>query len=146
MDLLRKFRYYYSSIDRETARRQLRYTATPKALQDYNDDNTTVLKEDTTKSKTRLVVGDSGSLVVGGRIIIDTEIMKVKEIPDSQTIVVYRGYDNTAKAPHITGASIDALTAADNALVEPDDDFGFNEIKSEWQDGKARNPVTGTDE
>ena len=100
---------YYSSIYRETARRQLRYTATPKALQDYNDDNTTVLKEDTTKSKTRLVVGDSGSLVVGGRIIIDTEIMKVKEIPDSQTIVVYRGYDNTAKAPHITGASIDAL-------------------------------------
>ena len=24
--------------------------------------------------------------------------------------------------------------------------IGFNEIKSEWQDGKARNPVTGTDE
>jgi hypothetical protein len=136
---------YYSSIDRETARRQLRYTATPKALQDYNDDNTTVLKEDTTKSKTRLVVGDSGSLVVGGRIIIDTEIMKVKEIPDSQTIVVYRGYDNTAKAPHITGASIDALTAADNALVEPDDDFGFNGVIEDFNDGGTWSPTRQED-
>ena len=136
---------YYSSIDRETARRQLRYTATPKALQDYNDDNTTVLKEDTTKSKTRLVVGDSGSLVVGGRIIIDTEIMKVKEIPDSQTIVVYRGYDNTAKASHITGTSIDALTAADNALVEPDDDFGFNGVIEDFNDGGTWSPTRQED-
>ena len=35
---------YYSSIDRETARRQLRYTASPQALQDYDNDNLKVLK------------------------------------------------------------------------------------------------------
>ena len=136
---------YYSSIDRETARRQLRYTGTPKALQDYNDDNTTVLKADISKSKTRIEVGDSGSLVVGGRIIIDTEIMKVKEIVDAQTIVVYRGYDNTVKATHITGTSIDALTAADDVQVEPDDDFGFNGVIEDFTDGGTWSPTRQTD-
>ena len=136
---------YYSSIDRETARRQLRYTGTPKALQDYNDDNTTVLKADISKSKTRIEVGDSGPLVVGGRIIIDTEIMKVKEIVDAQTIVVYRGYDNTAKATHITGTSIDALTAADDILVEPDDDFGFNGIIDQFSDSRSFSPTQQKD-
>ncbi|WJZ47972.1 tail sheath stabilizer [Synechococcus phage DSL-LC03] len=29
---------YYASVDRQNAKRQMRYTATPKALQDYNDD------------------------------------------------------------------------------------------------------------
>jgi hypothetical protein len=71
--------------------------------------------------------------------------MKVKEIPDSQTIVVYRGYDNTAKAPHITGASIDALTAADNALVEPDDDFGFNGVIEDFNDGGTWSPTRQED-
>tara|TARA_B100000902_G_C27230347_1_gene874455 strand:- start:148 stop:1197 length:1050 start_codon:yes stop_codon:yes gene_type:complete len=136
---------YFTSVDRETARRQLRYTATPKALQDYNDDNTTVLKADLSKSKTKVEVGDSGSLVVGGRIIIDTEVMKVKEIVDAQTIVVYRGYDNTVKATHITGTSIDALTAADDVLVEADDDFGFNGVVEDFTDGGTWSPTRQTD-
>ena len=34
----------------------------------------------------------------------------------------------------------------DPADADPDDDFGFNEIKSEWTDGLSRNPTTGIDE
>ena len=136
---------YYSSIDRETARRQLRYTASPQALQDYDNDNTTVLKEDTTKAKTRLVVDDSSALAVGNRIIIDTEIMKIKEIPDSKTLVVYRGYNSTTKAIHVTGASIDVLTAADDALVDPDDDFGFNGFIEDFNDGGTFSPTRQED-
>ena len=65
-------------------------------------------------------------LSVGMRIIIDKEIMKIKEIVDANTIIVYRGYQSTA-ATHIEGASIDVLTTVDDdLLVEPDDDFGFN--------------------
>jgi len=34
----------------------------------------------------------------------------------------------------------------DPANADPDDDFGFNEIYSEFTDGKSRNPSTGVDE
>jgi len=62
-----------------------------------------------------------------------------------------------AKAPRVTRYSVTpkatvdynddgAITAADDAFVDPEDDFGFNEIYSEFTDMKKRNPVTDTDE
>ena len=62
-----------------------------------------------------------------------------------------------AKAPRVTRYSVTpkatvdynedgVVTAADDAFVDPDDDFGFNEIYSEFTDIKKRNPVTDTDE
>lgn len=68
---------YYSSIDRQNAKREMRYTATPKALQDYNDD----------------------------------------------------GLINTA----------------DDALIVPGDDFGFNEGLEDFSDFKTYSPSQGTD-
>ena len=47
---------YHASVDTENARRELRYSATPQARQDYNDDNTAELKERFTKTKTRFDV------------------------------------------------------------------------------------------
>ena len=135
---------YYASVDTENARRELRYSATPQARQDYNNDNTTELKEDLTKAKTRMDVGDTSSLAVDMRIIIDKEIMKIKQIVDANTIVVFRGYDTIA-ATHLTGASIDVLTAADDALVEPDDDFGFNGVLETFNDSKSYSPTQQKD-
>ena len=57
-----------------------------------------------------------------------------------------RDRNNSTIATHTGGAGILKIDAADNALLEADDDFGFNELKSEWLDGKSRNPTTGTDE
>jgi hypothetical protein len=34
----------------------------------------------------------------------------------------------------------------DPLTADPDDNFGFNELYSEFSDGKSRNPVTGADE
>ena len=34
----------------------------------------------------------------------------------------------------------------DPADADPDDDFGFNELYSEFTDGLSRNPTTGIDE
>ena len=78
------------------------------------------------------------------RIVIDKEIMKVKEIVDANTIVVNRGYQSVA-ATHIENASIDVLTAADDALVEPDDDFGFNGVIETFTDSKTWSPTQQTD-
>ena len=122
----------------------MRYTATPKALKDYDDDNTTVLRTDLSKTKTRFDVTSTLALAVGMRIIIDKEIMKIKEIVDANTIVVYRGYESVA-ATHIENASIDVLTTADDALVEPDDDFGFNGIIEVFDDSKSYSPTQQKD-
>jgi len=122
----------------------LRFTATPQALKDYNDDNTAVLRADLSKTKTRFDISDTSALAVGMRIIIDKEIMKIKQIVDSNTITVNRGYQTIA-ATHIEGASIDVLTATDDALVEPDDDFGFNGSVETFFDSKSYSPTQQKD-
>ena len=135
---------YHASVDTENARRELRYSATPQALKDYNDDNTAVLKTDLSKTKTRFDVTSTLALSSGMRIIIDKEIMKIKEIVDANTIIVNRGYQSVT-ATHIEGASIDVLTAADDLLVEPDDDFGFNGIIEVFNDSKTYSPTQQKD-
>ena len=135
---------YYASVDTENARRELRYSATPQVRQDYNDDNTTELKENLTKTKTRMDVGATSALAVDMRIIIDKEIMKIKEIVDANTIIVFRGYESIATT-HTKGTSIDVLTAADDALIEPDDDFGFNGVIEVFNDSKTYSPTQQKD-
>ena len=135
---------YHASVDTENARRELRYSATPQALKDYNDDNTTVLRTNLSKTKTRFDVTATSALAVGMRIIIDKEIMKIKEIVDANTIVVNRGYQSVA-ATHIENASIDVLTAADDLLVEPDDDFGFNGVLEQFSDSRSYSPTQQKD-
>jgi hypothetical protein len=135
---------YHASVDTENARRELRYSATPQALKDYNDDNTAELRGDLSKTKTRFDVSDTSALSVGMRIIIDKEIMKIKEIVDANTIIVIRGYQSIA-ASHISPASIDVLTTADDALVEPDDDFGFNGSLDVFQDARSFSPTQQKD-
>ena len=135
---------YHASVNTETARRELRFTATPQAREDYDDDNTTVLRSNISKTKTRFDVTSTLALAVGMRIIIDKEIMKIKEIVDANTIVVNRGYQSVA-ATHIENTSIDVLTAADDLLVEPDDDFGFNGIIEDFTDSRTFSPTQQKD-
>ena len=135
---------YHASVNTETARRELRFTATPQARQDYDDDNTTVLRTNISKTKTRFDVTSTLALAVGMRIIIDKEIMKIKEIVDSNTIIVNRGYQSVA-ATHIENTSIDVLTASDDDLVEPDDDFGFNGIIEDFTDSRTFSPTQQKD-
>ena len=125
---------YYSNTNIKTAKRVQRYTATPKALQDYNDDNATVVDGAISTEVTKIKVSASTDLTVGGRIIIGGEIMYVEKI-SGQNVNVIRGYDNTAIAEHEHGATVNVLNAADDALIEFGDDFGFNETSSFFTDG-----------
>ena len=143
--LIKKVQVDYAADTRIGTKRELRYTATPKALKDYNDDNTATLTKNIAKSTTRITINDSSNLAIDNRIIIDTEIMKVKEIPDGTTIVVKRGWDNTTAASHLENASIDVLSTADNVLVDVDDDFGFDGTIEDFTDGKTYSPTQRTD-
>jgi hypothetical protein len=144
--LIRKVQVdYYANTDRETAKRELRYSVTPKALKDYNNDNVSILKEALNKTETRLTVNTSSGIVSEDRIIIDREIMKVMEVVDSETIVVKRGYDGSSITSHLENTSIDKLTSSDDSLVHIDDDFGFNENISSFIDSRDFSPSRSID-
>ena len=68
-------------------------------------------------------------------------------VPDISSKVIKKSIVDTHLKVDTTAAREVRYTVTPDPLTaEADDDFGFNEIKSEWQDGKARNPVTGQDE
>ena len=135
---------YYADTNIQTAKRQVRYVATPLAKKDYNNDNTTTLNEDLTTSETLVGLSSISSLEVGNRIIIDSEIMKIKSISGTN-IIVTRGYNDTVASTHLKGASIDVLSQADNDAIIPGDDFGFSDETYFFQDGGDFSPTRKID-
>ena len=143
--IIKKVQVDYATDTAASARRQMRYTATPKALKDYNNDETTTINEDLTTTETRVTVTDSTSLAVNSRIVVGSEIMKVSEVVDAITIIVKRGFDSSIATKHISGSTINLLTTADDAQVAPGDDFGFNEFDEFFDDGFTYSPTKQTD-
>jgi len=135
---------YHTTTNTKTAKRELRYVAEPRALKDYNDDNATTLAADINAEQTQFQVTNASSFLVDGYIYITNELMQIREISGS-TLLVHRGVDGTQADSHITGASIDAVTKADDDLVEPGDDFGFSEERFDFGDGKTFSPSKGID-
>ena len=135
---------YYTSTNTVTARRNVRYSVTPQAKQNYDDDEATVVDGAISKDVTEFNVSASTDLSVNDRIIIDTEIMFIRSI-NGKKITVFRGYDDTIAAKHEHNASIGVLNTVDDAQVEFGDDFGFNETVSFFTDGKKYSPSQGID-
>jgi len=143
--IIKKVQVDYSSDTATSARRQMRYTATPKALKDYNNDQTTTINEDLSTTETRITVTDSSSLTVNSRIVVGSEIMKISQVVDAITIIVKRGFDSSIATEHISGTTINLLTTADDAQIEPADDFGFNEFNEFFDNGFTYSPTKQTD-
>jgi len=135
---------YYSDTNIQTARRNIRYSATPAAKENYDGDEATVLDGAISEKVTKFKVSATTDLAANQRIIIDTEIMKIRSI-SGQNVTVFRGHDNTVAATHEHNAPIGVLSTADDALIEFGDDFGFNETSSFFTDGKKFSPSQGID-
>ena len=135
---------YYGSTNIKTAKRVQRYSATPIAKQNYDDDTATVLSGAISDKVTTFKVSATTDLAANQRIIIDTEIMKIRSI-SGQNVTVFRAHDNTVAAKHEHGANIGVLSATDNASIEFGDDFGFDEMSSFFSDGKEFSPSQGID-
>ena len=135
---------YYTSTNTVTAKRDVRYSVTPQAKQNYDDDEATVVDGAISKDVTEFNVSASTDLSVNDRIIIDTEIMFIRSI-NGKKITVFRGYDDTIAAKHEHNASIGVLNTVDDAQIEFGDDFGFNETVSFFTDGKKYSPSQGID-
>ena len=122
---------YKTGVNREVAPRRVQYQVTPKALRDQDQDGAGLnLTKDIDKRFATLEVTDSTVFSIGDLIEINNEVMKVKTKPDGTTITVTRGANATTKADHAAGSVIDIITASDDALLDSDDDFGFNEMTS----------------
>ena len=135
---------YYTDTNRQNASRQLRYTVTPRALKDYNSDETTVIAENISEEITQFQVSDATPLIVNSYIQIDDESMYIREI-NGNTLLVNRGQDGTQITTHAEGTALNVINAADDLLIDLDDDFGFSESRYDFGDGKIYSTTKGTD-
>ena len=141
--IIKKVQIDYSSAIR--APREVRYIVTPTATKDYNQDQTLALAATLEVGKTLMTVTSGASLVVGQYIQINSEVMRVEE-KDNVSIIVARGQYRTTEIKHSSGDVINLINAADHALIEVGDDFGFNSDIEFFQDSKFFSPSQGTDQ
>ena len=98
-----------------------------------------------TATDVRITVNDTSNFSVGDRIVIDSEVMKIKEKPDATTLVVKEDLIEHLKVEHLEQAKVNKLTTADDNLIDIGDDFGFSETSSIFTDSLQFNPATRTD-
>ena len=123
-DIIKKVSIGYVA-DAKAKTRDLTYTVLPRATKNYDGDVATNLTNDISLANTEVTVNDASTIADNTYIIIDNESLYV----DSQSgnvLTVRRGQDGTTAAAHVAGAGIGLVTAADNALIEIGDDFGFD--------------------
>lgn len=135
---------YYTNTERKNASRELRYVATPKALKDYNSDGATQLSEDIAANVTEFSVEFGTQLISKTYIQIGEEVMFIREIAGN-VIKVNRGENGTIATTHETLDYVNAINAADDELIDLDDDFGFNESTFNFNDGKIYSTTKQTD-
>jgi hypothetical protein len=135
---------YYSSTNKVNASRQIRYIATPRAVKDYNNDETTTLAQDVDLNITKFRVSDATPLVVNSYIEINQENMYITNI-DGNSITVVRGKDNTPPLEHQEGDAVNVINQVDDDLILLGDDFDFNEETFNFGDGKVYSPRKGVD-
>jgi len=135
---------YYTSTNTKTAKRELRYTAEPRAIKDYNNDGTTSLAESITETQTQFDVTDGSTLTADSYIAIKDELMYIKKITGN-TILVRRGEDGTSVDFYDANQSINLVNSVDDNLIEVGDDFGFSEERFDFGDGRTFSPSKGVD-
>ncbi len=125
-DIIKKTTISYVAGDvTGTPSREIVYSVEPRAIKNYTGTILTNISKDISTDATLIEVNDASSISVNAYIDLEGEELLVKE-KNGNTITVQRGMDNTSITPHLAGSAIKSITAADNALVEEGDDFGFS--------------------
>ena len=116
---------YIAGRDASSAARDVTYSASPRAIKDYNGDFVTNISDDINMTAKTIVVDDSSGLTAKTYVDLEGEELYIKTI-NGNKITVERGKDNTTITSHLKGAPIKLITKEDNQLVEIGDDFGFD--------------------
>ena len=125
-DIIEKVSVGYISGDRtSTPSREVTYSVDPRAIQSYTNNIVTNLSKDITNIQTIIEVNDASSIATGSYITIDNEELRIAS-KSGNRLTVERGADSTSAVSHVAGSEIKLITAADNALIQIGDDFGFD--------------------
>ena len=116
---------YLSGTDTSNTTREITYSVVPRAVKNYTGDAATTLSVDISKTTKTFEVEDASGLTAKTYIDIDGEELFIKSISDNK-LTVLRGQDGSTVAEHVRGAPVHIINAADNALIEEGDDFGFS--------------------
>lgn len=108
-----------------TPRREVTYTALPRAIQNYTGTTTTTLAKDIIITDVLIEVIDSTNIPINSYIDIDNEEIYVSA-KSGNILTVTRGADSTPITTHVTGSDVRLITTTDDALIQPGDDFGFS--------------------
>jgi len=105
--------------------RDLTYSVTPRAIQDYDDSVVTTLAQDVDLTQKIIEVADGSTLNAASYIDVNKEEMYIEKV-DGNKITVKRGQDQTETKEHVLGTGIKTITANDSTFIEVGDDFGFD--------------------
>ncbi len=105
--------------------RSMIYSVEPRAIKNYTGIVLTNLSLDISTDDTVITVNDASTISTGVYLDIEGESIYVKN-KSGNTLTVDRGKDSTPITSHLAGSEIKSITAADDALVESGDDFGFD--------------------
>jgi hypothetical protein len=124
-DIIKTAKINYISGDSRSTTRDITYSATPRAIKDYTGEVETTITEDITTSTRAFDVVDASGLTAKTYIEIEGEELFINSI-NGNRLNVKRGQDGTTAVAHVNGAPIKIINAADDALIEFGDDFGFS--------------------
>ena len=117
---------FVSGESTKSPTRELTYTVEPQATKNYTGTVVTNISNDVEVSDTTIEVNSASSISSKSYITINNETLYVKS-KASNKLTVERGQYNTPISLHVSGSEVKSITAQDNLLIEPGDDFGFSD-------------------
>ena len=107
--------------------RDATYSVTPTATKTYSNNGVAYLVKDVSLNDTIIYLNDVSRIQPNSIISIDDESLKVTSInADKKSITVIRASYKTRSTNHVLGTEVQKVVAADNDLIQPSDDFGFD--------------------
>ena len=116
---------YLSGTDTTNTTREVTYSTVPRAIKNYTGDAATTVAVDATKTAKLIEVESVSGLTAKSYIAINDEELFISSITGNK-LTVKRAQDKTTATEHLRGAEVHVIDAADNALIEEGDDFGFS--------------------
>lgn len=117
---------FVSGESNKSPTRELTYTVEPQATKNYTGTVVTNISNDVEVSDTTIAVNSASGISSKSYITINNETLYVKS-KVSNKLTVERGQYNTPISLHVSGSEVKSITAQDNLLIEPGDDFGFSD-------------------
>ena len=125
-DIVKKVSINYITGDTtNTPKREVVYSAEPRAIKNYTGTVITNIANDITTEDVLITVNNASSISVNTYLDIEGEEVYVK-LKSGNVLTVERGRDDTTITSHLAGAQVKSITSADDLLIGEGDDFGFS--------------------